>query len=196
MEIRFYLKRPKASSSSVFALINYEGQILKYYLSEKIKPEYWSTVTQRAVRAKDFPEYPEFNARLDYLDHTIKSTYRKFRNDNNHLIPSPEELKALLDIVTGKKEFKQVTFFSYYEDFNTRSEKGERISPKTKQKTSPNTNKGYVTTLNHLKDFQKTYARKIDFGTIDIRFHGDYMGYLTSTVKLGINTTNIHHLHT
>lgn len=141
---------------------------------------------------KIFPSIREFNARLDYLDHAIKSAYRKFRNDNNHLIPSPEELKALLDIVTGKKEFQQVTFFSYYEDFNKRSEKGERISPKTKQKTSPNTNKGYVTTLNHLKDFQKTYARKIDFGTIDVRFHGDYMGYLTSTVKLGINTIGDH----
>lgn len=92
----------------------------------------------------------------------------------------------------GKEKEKPVTFFSYYEDFNARSEKGERISPKTKQKTSPNTNKGYVTTLNHLKDFQKKYSREIDFNTIDIRFHGDYLAYLTSTVKLGLNAIGDH----
>jgi len=193
MEIKFYLKRPKDTESTIFANISYEGETLRYYLSEKIPSACWNKTIQRANKGgKEFPEYPEFNARLDYLDHTIKSTYRKFRNDNNHLIPSPEELKALLDIVTGKKEFKQVTFFSYYEDFNARSEKGERISPVTKQKTSPNTNKGYVTTLKHLKDFQKVYPRKIDFGTIDIRFHGDYIGYLTSKIKLSINTIGDH----
>lgn len=193
MEIKFYLKRPKASHSAIFALIHYEGQELKYYLSERIPTLCWNKANQRALKMpKDFPEYPEFNARLDFLDHTIKSTYRKYRNDNNHKIPTPQQLKMLLDIATGKTEFKQVTFFSYYEEFNIRSEKGERISPKTKQKVSPNTIKGYITTLNHLKEFQKTYPRKIDFDTIDVRFHSDYVSYLTTTVNLKTNTIGDH----
>lgn len=193
MEIKFYLKRPKDTESTIFANISYEGETLRYYLSERIPTVHWNKIIQRANKAgKDFPEYPEFNARLDYLDHTIKSTYRKYRNDNSHLIPTPAQLKDLLDIVTGKKELKRITFFSYYEDFNGRSERGERISPKTKQKTSPNTNKGYVTTLNHLKDFQKTFSREIDFNTIDIRFHSDYIAYLTTTVQLGLNTIGDH----
>ncbi|MCW3462053.1 hypothetical protein [Chitinophaga nivalis] len=104
---------------------------------------------------KAFPEYPEFNARLrlDYLDHTIKRTYRKYRNDH---APSQEQLKGFQDIVTSKKGLQQISFFSYCKGFNIHSEKGERISPKTKQKISPNTNKGYVTTLSHLEKFQKT----------------------------------------
>ncbi|QJB34079.1 site-specific integrase [Chitinophaga oryzae] len=193
MEVRYYLKRPKDATSTVFARICYEGLQLKYYLSENLPTAYWDATSQRALKDnKAFPEYPEFNARLDILEHTIKMVFRKYRNDHDQRIPEPAELKGILDIATGKKVVKQVTFFSYYEDFNSRSEKGERISPKTKQKTSPNTNKGYLTTLNHLKAFQQQYSRKVDFATIDIRFHSDYISYLTSTVKLSINTIGDH----
>ncbi|RAJ85859.1 hypothetical protein CLV59_102565 [Chitinophaga dinghuensis] len=74
MEVSFYLKRPKEERSTIFALISYEGETLRYYLSEKIPTVYWNKVLQRADRAgKEFPEYPEFNARLDLLEHTIKT---------------------------------------------------------------------------------------------------------------------------
>lgn len=118
MEIRFYLKRPKVATSCIYALINQEGQVLKYYLTDNIPTVYWSAVTQRAVKdVKNFPEHPEFNARLDFLVHTIKTTYRKFQNDNNYKIPSTAQLKTLLDIATGKSEVTRITFLSYYEDF-------------------------------------------------------------------------------
>ncbi|MCW3461999.1 hypothetical protein [Chitinophaga nivalis] len=129
MEVRFYLKRPKDVESTIFANITDEGETLRYYLSEKIPTLYWNKISQRVMTAgKDFPEHPEFNARLDYLDHTIKTTYRKYRNDHDHQIPSPEQLKELLDTVTGKKIIERITFLSHFEDFNTRSEKGERIN--------------------------------------------------------------------
>jgi integrase len=195
MDIQFYLKRPGADTpTSIFARIIYETGTLKYYLPEKIHPEYWNTRTHRAIKApKDFPEYSEFNDRLDNIEQVIKNTRRKYMNDNNNSAPTPAVFKNLLDIALERKEKeKAVTFFSYFEDFNARSERGERISPKTKQKTSPNTNKGYVTTLNHLKDFQKTYKRVIDFDTIDIKFHGDYIAYLTTKVKLSINSIGTH----
>ncbi|WP_343744781.1 site-specific integrase [Chitinophaga sp.] len=193
MEVRYYLKRPKDSTSTIFARISYEGQQLKYYLSESLQTAYWDAITQRALKGnKAFPEYPEFNARLDILEHTIKNTYRKYRNDNDQKIPSPEELKEVLDITTGKKEKKRVTFFSYFKDFNNRSEKGERISPITKKPTTFNTNKGYGTTLNHLEAFQKVYQRKIDFDTIDLQFHTDFINYLTKTEKLRPNTLGTH----
>lgn len=79
------------------------GQQLKYYLSESLQTAYWNTITQRALKGnRAFPEYPEFNARLDIPEHTIKNTYRKYRNNNDQKIPSPEELKELLDIATEK----------------------------------------------------------------------------------------------
>jgi hypothetical protein len=56
------------------------------------------------VQSKRFPEYPEFNARIDALEQTIRNTYRKYLNDNDNAIPSPGTLKDLLDTVLGKKE--------------------------------------------------------------------------------------------
>lgn len=73
-----------------------------------------------------------------------------------------------------------------------RSENGERISPKTKQRTVYNTNKRYLTTLNHLKAFQQVYRRQIDFDTIDLEFHAAYIAYLTTTVGLSINNIGDH----
>jgi hypothetical protein len=91
MEIRFYLKRSQDPESTIFANISYESKKLQYYLSERIPTVCWNTVTQRALKLpKDFPKYPEFKARLDFFDHTIKSTYRKYRNDNSH-IPNPQK---------------------------------------------------------------------------------------------------------
>ncbi|HVI43497.1 MAG TPA: site-specific integrase [Chitinophaga sp.] len=194
MEIKLYLKRPEATTpTGIFARITYEHGRFKYYLPEKINPAYWNPKTHRTVKSKDFPEFSEFNDRLDNIEKIIKNTRRKFMNDNDNTPPSPPVFRDLLDTALGRKEIKKAeTFFSYFEDFNNRSEKGERISPKTKRRTSPNTNKGYVTTLNHLKDFQATYKRKIDFDNIDVKFHSDYVSYLTSTVKLGINTIGDH----
>ncbi|SHM26491.1 Phage integrase SAM-like domain-containing protein [Chitinophaga jiangningensis] len=193
MEVSFYLKRPKAENSTILAKVWYEGRVLRYYLAEKIPCVFWNKVTQRAHKTnKDFPEHPEFNARMDTLEHTIKTVYRRYRNDNNNIIPEPETLKALLDIATGKKVTTRPTFLTYFDNFITRAQDGTRISPKTKNSTSPDTNKGYLTTYNHLIEFQKSYKRKIDFDTVDIRFHGDYTAHLTHAKQLAVNTIGDH----
>lgn len=194
MDIRFYLKRPDAKQvTAIFARITYEAGQLKYYLPEKINPAYWNSATQRAVQSKRFPEYPEFNARIDTLEQTIRNTYRKYLNDNDNATPSPGTLKELLDTALGKKEAAgKQGFFEYFEDFKTRSADGQRISPKTKKVTVHNTNKGYGTTLKHLENFRKVYQRRIDFDSIDLEFYNDYIKYLTHTVKLSPNTIGDH----
>ncbi|MGO4292790.1 hypothetical protein [Chitinophaga sp. RAB17] len=73
MDIQFYLKRPGADTpTSIFARIIYEAGALKYYLPEKIQPCYWNKKTHGIIKGKDFPEYSEFNARLDNIEQVIK----------------------------------------------------------------------------------------------------------------------------
>jgi len=192
MDVRLYLKRPGAKdATSIFARISYTGGPLKYYLPEKISPAYWNKTTQRANRSKDFPEYPEFNTRLDNLEQTIKTVFRKYQNDNKK-VPSPTVLKELLDYAFQKKEETTFTFLGYFKDFNKRSQNGERISPKTKKAPVYNTNKGYHTTLQHLEEFQKGYNRRIDFDSVDLEFYNEYVKYLTIKVRLGLNTIGDH----
>lgn len=194
MDIRFYLKRPDAKQeTAIFARITYEAGPLKYYLPEKISPGNWNPSSQRAVQSKRFPEYPEFNARIDTIEQTIRNTYRKYLNDNDNVTPSLGTLKELLDMALGKKvAARKQGFFEYFEDFRTRSAAGQRISPKTKRATVHNTNKGYGTTLQHLQNFRKIYQRRIDFDSIDLEFYNDYIKYLTHTVKLSPNTIGDH----
>jgi integrase len=192
MDVRLYLKRPEAKeATSIFARISYMGGPLKYYLPEKINPAYWNKATQRSNRSKDFPEYPEFNARLDNLEQTIKTVFRKYQNDTKK-VPSPTALKELLDHAFQKKVEMTFTFLEYFKDFNKRSQNGERISPKTKKAPVYNTNKGYQTTFQHLEEFQKTYNRRIDFDSVDLEFYNEYVKYLTVKVRLGLNTIGDH----
>lgn len=194
MDLQFYLKRPDATIvTTIFARITYEGGKLKYYVPEKINPQHWNPDTHKARETKKFPEFSEFNARLDNIAQTIKNTLRKFQNDNQNKIPMPAQLKELLDITLGKKtSMLNKDFFQYFEDFVTRTSKGERLSPKTKRKIALTTNKGYTTTLNHLKKFKLVYNRKIDFDTIDLQFHNDYIAYLTNKIGLSNNTIGDH----
>lgn len=196
MDIKLYLKRPDAKAeTSIFARITYEAGPFKYYLPEKIKPQYWNNNLQRAARVKDFPEYSEFNARLDNLEKVIKDSYRKYLNDHNNEIPSLIAFKDVLDYALGKKMVTKWTFLDFFKDFIARCDRGERISPKTKKVTVKGTNKGYTVVLNHLEEFQLTYSRKIDFETIDLVFYNDYLKYLTNKAKLSLNTIGNHVKH-
>src|ERR1035441_9863796 len=167
MTISFYLTRPKALTyTSIFARISYHGYRIKFYIPEQINPKFWNPKTQRAKQTAKFRQYPEFNARLDDIRDDIKNLFRRWVNDNDGNIPDPETLKQLLNKEVRKLKPKMEvihSFLAYFEDFNNRSKNGNRINPKTKKSIVNNTSKGFISTLNHLKEFQKTYKRKIDF---------------------------------
>src|SRR4051812_5197284 len=150
MEICFYLKRPNSDApTSIFARISYEGAQIKYYIPEKIKPEFWNSETQRAKETKKFKEYPEFNTRLNNIAAAIRDEYRTYINNNMDTIPGPETFKTLLDkrikkIETPKE--KLFSFFDYFNDFIQRSNEGTRINLKTKTVIVYNTTKGFTST--------------------------------------------------
>jgi hypothetical protein len=196
MVVTYYLKRPEATSNtSVFSRISYQGYQLKYYISEKINPANWNKNTHRAKGSKMFKEYPEFNNRLFNIESTIRTVFRKYQNDNSGEVPLPENFKQLLDVEIKKIQSvkpKEISLFGYIEKFIGRSTEGTRMNTKTKRPTVNNTNKGYTTTLNHLKEFQKSYNKKIDFDTIDIDFYNDYVKFLMHELKLRYSTIGDH----
>lgn len=192
MDISYYLKRPKAETeTSIFARISYEGYQLKYYISEKINPKNWNKAAQKAKQSEKFKEYPEFNQRLKDVTSDIRTTYRKYLNDNEGLIPSPETLKILLDKELKKKELEQEkikTLFGFFNDLINQTKNGGRLQPGTGKPYSLATIQVYNNTLNRLKSFEAKYRRKIDFPTIDIDFYTDFTEYLSKELKLASNT--------
>jgi integrase len=189
MQVSFYLKRPKATShTTIFARISYHGNQLKYYTSENIPPKFWSKENHRVKETIKFREYPEFNARLDNIEATIKSTYRKYLNDHSHEVPSPSLLKELLDSAfhRGSKAGNN-TFFTFFAELIKQTKTGLRLHPKTGKPFSKATAKVYNTTYKHLENYQTARRRKIDFDVIDLNFYMDFKEYLLTEVKLSTN---------
>lgn len=193
MDIRLFLKRPKAANPTViFARINYEGGQLKYYLPEKVNPTHWNQKLQRAKQTDKFKEHPEFNRRLENIITDIGNIIRTYINENGNP-PNPETLKELLDIEIFKKpKTPAQTFFSVLEAIIRDSETGVRMHHKTGKPLSYHTIKTYKTVIEHLRAYNKTKKRKVDFDNIDLDFYNDYKEYLITNPKLASNTIGKH----
>lgn len=195
MQVSFYLKRANATGpTALYSRLTYAGNKVKYFCPEKIEPKYWDATAHRAKRTKSFPEYPEFNQRLDDFEAGIKTIYRRWINDNNGRQPSPEALKDALDIHFKKTSASPASkdLISFIRDLILRSQTGTRLHHKSGKPIHPNTIKTYKTTLSHLSDFQKKYKRKIDFDTIDLDFYEDYKAYFITEKQVKINTAGKH----
>lgn len=195
MQVSFYLKRANAEgATALFSRLTYAGYKVKYFCPEKIEPKYWDTGSHRAKRTKSFPEYPEFNQRLDDFEGTIKTIYRRWVIENEEQQPTPEELKLVLDAHFKKDTSSPATksVISFLKDLITRSKAGTRLHHKTGKPIHANTIKTYKTTLAHLTEFQKTRKRRIEFNTIDLDFYEDYKAYFITEKKLKVNTAGKH----
>lgn len=191
MEVSFYLKSKTAKKETpIYARISFEGKHVKYYPTEKINPKNWNKKTHRAKEVATFVGHTECNTRLNNIATNIMAVYRKYLNDNDSKIPTPETLKILLD-----KELKKVepvkdvlkTFFGFFADLIINTENGGRVQPISGKPYSKATITIYKSTLNKLKVFQGTRKRIIDFKTIDIDFYTDYTEYLAKRLKLSTN---------
>jgi hypothetical protein len=191
MEVSYYLKRPKAKTDTIiFARISYDGYQLKYYIGEKIHPRNWNKDTKKAKESQSFKEYPEFNTRLKNIAGGIRTVYRRFMNDHLNRVPTPTELKELLDKEIRKKDDTDpgASFLAFYQGLIDQTRAGIRLNPKTGKPFAPGTLKAYITTQNHLLNFQKKTGKKIEFNNIDLEFYSDFTEFLIKVEKHATNT--------
>lgn len=180
---KFILKEPKAKEETlVYMLYNYQYKRFKYSTGEKINPKFWNPESQRAKETKKFPEYPEFNTRLDKLESGIKTAFRKLLNDgiqpNN--INLKEELEASLS--DNILQAKRTTLLKFIEDYIEES----------KVHKKEGTVKVYTTTFNYLKKYSNSLNKEIDFHTVNLEFYNQYIAYLSVENKLAANTVGKH----
>ncbi len=190
MEVSFYLTRSEVGKqTSIYAHIRYSGYRFKYYLSEKIDPQFWSLQEQRAKKTNRFPGYMEFNRRMGKVYDKIKDIYSAYRNDHDNSEPSPEVLRVNIDNAFNegaKKSHK--TFISFFEEIKQASTNGTRVQYKTGKPFTTATIKAYGTAINHLRKYEEARRAKIDFNDITVDFHSDYTEFLIKKYKLGANS--------
>ncbi|MDX2172985.1 MAG: tyrosine-type recombinase/integrase [Bacteroidota bacterium] len=189
-------KKSSKKLTPVNLIIRYNNNKLVYSTLEKIHPKFWQgDVTkkgfQRAIETKLFPEFPEFNLRLDKIESQAKTIFREFLNDNDNRLPTPLELRSLLDIKLRRtdvniKSNKKLSFYDFAEKFIEESK--NKVNIKTGKKFSVYTILGYKNTLKTIRDFSDEYAIKTDFDTIDLDWYYKYVEFLSKRLLLATNS--------
>lgn len=192
-KFNFNLRKPNSNNETpVHLIVRWDGLRLVYSTKEAIHPKFWELDSskrnfQRAKETRQFPEYPEFNARLDFIETTAKNIFRQFVNDNNRQ-PTVIELTDLLNNKFREKVATQkMTFFMFIDKFIKDAE--NRHNPKTGRSIAKSTIQVYTRTKNSLKEFaHEYYGYEFDFDAIDQEFYDNYKHFLT-IVKNHANNT-------
>jgi integrase len=183
-KVKFYLKDNKQSETAIYVRISYGATVenadskeyinLKYYVAKSINPAFWNPKTNRAKGTKDFPEYPEFNSRLDIIESTINSVFLKLENTNiapTNIIIKKELDKILKPEINVSKDETQKDLFKFIDHLI---------------ETSPNkfsTLKSFKVVRKNLQDYQKAKRTVLNFNSIDIDFYNSFIDYLTKPTK-------------
>ena len=179
--VKFYLSKPEATSSSIFFRLNYGAfkfvngnkkyLPLQYHTDEVINPAFWNSKKGEAKQISKFPQYPEFNARLNNIRDVALNMLRKLKNDGINL--SNDVLRKELDAI-----------FKKYKDQTIKSTEMELMSfiqhfIKTSTKTA-GTKKNYNQMLKNLQEYEQQKKTKLTFDRIDIDFYNEFVLFLQS----------------
>jgi len=179
--VKFYLNNPKAANSAIFFRLNYGAfkfvngnkkyLPLQYHLDETINPAFWNSNKGEAKQISKFPQYPEFNARLNNIRDNTLSVLRKLKNDGVN--PSNDILRKELDAI-----------FKKHKDQTDKSTAMELMSfipyfIKTSTKTV-GTKKNYNQVLRDLQEYEQLKNAGLTFDKIDIDFYNDFVSFLQS----------------
>ncbi|MBJ6369516.1 site-specific integrase [Snuella sedimenti] len=179
---KFILKEPNSKSDTLIYLVyNYQYKRFKYSTGETINPKFWNKTAQRVKTTKQFPEYPEFNSRLDKIENGINNAFRKLLNDGTQ--PNNTILKQALEDELDDNIVKsnRVTFFEFIDSYIEES----------KLNKTAGTIKVYKTTFKYLKEYAKKY-KPINFETVTLEFYNQYLGFLKHEHNLSNNTVGKH----
>lgn len=179
---KFILKEPNSKIETLIYLIyNYQYKRFKYSTGETINPKFWNKIAQRVKASKQFPEYPEFNSRLDVFENGMNKAFRKLLNDgiqpNNTLIKQALEEELADHIIKPK----QTTFFEFIDSYIEES----------KLNKTTGTIKVYKTTFKYLKEYAKK-TKSINYDSITLEFYNQYLGFLKLEHNLSSNTIGKH----
>lgn len=178
-KVKFILKEPSSKNETLIYLVyNYQYKRFKYSTGEKINPKFWNERYQRAKETKKFPEYPEFNARLEKFQNCLNNSFRKLLNDN--IQPNNELLKKELEyqLDDSKLKARKISLFDFIDNFIEES----------KSIKQPSTITVYNTTLKHLRNYAEKRNKGIDFSNINLTFYSNFTKYLSQDLEMSTNT--------
>lgn len=171
MEVKFFLKDKAKDTTSVRAVVRHKGQRYQIAVGETVITKYWNEDKYRCRTVRDYPEASHINTRLDDWADLIEKAINKF----GLIVPTQKMLRDKIDeilrnrnieaggVIENEEEQYLVLFAERYRDTSTKAER---------------TRKGYTTTINKLKEFEKTHKVKLRFIDIDIDFYNKFKNWM------------------
>lgn len=172
---KLYLRDRNSVNSTVVQLhIRWDAQRLKFNTGVSIHPKYWDDKNRLIKNNRSVANSPIFNQRLRNVLSDSETAYVEFINKNKRE-PTKSELKRIINpCITG--ESIQMNLLSFMKSHIQHMIDGR--NPKDGEPYSKETIKTYRLCYNKLKEFEKSERYKVDFDSINLRFHKLFLTYL------------------
>jgi len=178
-EAKFVLKEPKSDNKTlIYLFYNFGNKRFKYSTGEKIHPKFWNTNKQRVKESSRFPEYPEFNTRLNNIETAINNCYRRLNNDNVVITTTLLRKELNMELKVEERKAKPKDFLVWLEDYID-------TLKLTHKKGSIQV---YEALFNHLIAFASSRKYNLTFETINMDFYNQFQDYILNEKKLLTNT--------
>jgi len=109
-------------------------------VSESIKPMFWNKKKQRAIENRSFPEYPEFNQRLNVVENFMRAEYRRLELEAGVNPPSATTLKKVIDHKLHPQKAKSLEkgdFMRFFKKIIDDTNAGVRMNHRTGHANRP-----------------------------------------------------------
>lgn len=196
MKINYYLKSTKSKGPRpIFCRICYNGNKVKVYINESIRPASWSTRRQRAIENRAFPQHPEFNERMNTIDTFIRSTFRRLELENNLNPPDPKKLQEAISSKLRPlilKAGERGEFAKFFKKMIDDSKTGIRTNHRTGHAIHINTIKTYSTIYNNVLLYEKEKNISLKFSDFDLTFYNEFNEWLIKKKNYSNNSMGKH----
>lgn len=191
MDIKYYLRDPNAKGeTAIYARCHFgykeettkgneKYKPVKIYIGVKINPEFWNVGKNKAKETVKFPEYPEFNNKLNTTKSELKTLY--FDLSKKHRVVTPELFKQEWDLKNNPvpPEPEPINSFVTFAENQIKQLTGNIAN---------GTLKNFNNSLGHIKDFIETKQKPITIDEIGFEFHYELIDYLKTVKQFAPNT--------
>jgi integrase len=172
---KLYLRDRNSDNPTVVQLhIRWNAQRLKFNTGISIHPNYWDDKNRVIKNNRSVVNSRIFNQRLRNILIDSENAYVEF-TDKNKREPTISELKSIVtSCISG--ESLQLNLLSFMDSHIRYMVDGR--NPKTGEPYSKETIKTYRLCYNKLKEFEQSERYKVDFDSVNLRFHRLFLTYL------------------
>ena len=164
---------------------------LEYSTKIQVPKKRWSDSKQEILKTEEL-DYKLLNEKLRALNTYVKKEYESAKLEAR--IVDKNWLKAKMNFSLnheGKDEKKnEEIYLTNYIDRYIEESKTKII--RNGKTIAENTRKGYVTTKNKIKLFEKHTSKKVLLKNVDLKFHKDFIEFLDVDYQLGMKTIGGH----